>query len=86
EILEGRVTGAIENLVPLPLNTQATGTQLQQVGLDDQLVSDWSDEGEVQRWVEANEKETARKIGVLPKVDSSGFPPLKAEVGFEYLR
>ncbi|KAK0938802.1 hypothetical protein LTR29_009652 [Friedmanniomyces endolithicus] len=86
EILEGRVTGAIENFVPLPLNTQATGTQLQQVGIGDRLVSDWSDEGEVQRWVEANEKETARKIGILPKVDSSGFPPLKAEVGFEYLR
>ncbi|KAK5701287.1 hypothetical protein LTR17_022744 [Elasticomyces elasticus] len=86
EILEGRVTGAIENLVPLPLNTQATGTQLQQVGLGDRLVSDWSDESEVQRWVEANEKETARKIELLPKVDSSGFPPLRAEVGFEYLR
>ncbi|KAK1071415.1 hypothetical protein LTR12_012477 [Friedmanniomyces endolithicus] len=86
EILEGRVTGAIENFVPLPLNTQATGTQLQQVGMGDRLVSDWSDEGEVQRWVEANEKETARKIALLPKVDSSGFPPLKAEVGFEYLR
>ncbi|KAK4962945.1 hypothetical protein LTR10_000572 [Elasticomyces elasticus] len=86
EILEGRVTGAIENFVPLPLNTQATGTQLQQVGLGDRLVSDWSDESEVQRWVEANEKETARKIELLPKVDSSGFPPLRAEVGFEYLR
>ncbi|KAK0255151.1 hypothetical protein LTR91_007734 [Friedmanniomyces endolithicus] len=86
EILEGRVTGAIENFVPLPLNTQATGTQLQQVGMGDRLVSDWSDGGEVQRWVEANERETARKIEILPRVDSSGFPPLKAEVGFEYLR
>lgn len=27
-ILEGRVDGAIENFVPLPLNTQASGTQL----------------------------------------------------------
>lgn len=86
EILEGRVTGAIENFVPLPLNTQGTGTQLHQIGNGDKLVSDWSDEEEVKRWVEANKKETERKISILPKVDSSGYPPLKAEVGFEYLR
>lgn len=86
EILEGKVTGAIENFVPLPLNTQATGSQLHQVGKGEKLVSDWSDEGEVKRWVDANEKETERKIKLLPKVDSSGYPVLRAEVGFEYLR
>lgn len=86
EILAGKVAGAIENFVPLPQNTQATGTQLHQVGKGDKLVSDWSDEGEVQRWIEANERETERKIKILPKVDSSGYPALRAEVGFDYLR
>jgi len=86
EILSGRVTGVIENLVPLPQNTQGTGTQLHQVARGEALVSDWSDESEVRRWVVAFELETARKMSVLPKVDSSGYPPLKAHVGFEYLR
>ncbi len=86
EILEGRVQGAIENFVPLPQNTQATGTQLHQVGHGDKAISDWSDEGEVKRWVEANEKETERKKNLLPKVDSSGYPQIKAQVGFEYVR
>lgn len=86
EILEGKVTGAIENFVPLPQNTQATGSQLHQVGNGDRLISDWSDEGEVKRWIEANDKETQRKIEVLPEVDSSGFPVLRAEVGFDYIR
>lgn len=86
EILEGKITGAIENKVPLPLNTQGTGTQIHQVGHGHTLISDWSAEDEVKRWVEANEKETQRKIALLPKVDSSGYPPLKAQVGFEYLR
>ena len=66
EILAGKVTGAIENFVPLPLNTQSSGTQLHQIGHGDELVSDWSVEAEVKRWVEANEKETARKISILP--------------------
>jgi tRNA-dihydrouridine synthase len=86
EILKGKVTGAIENLCPLPLNTQSSGTQLHQIGFGDEIISDWSVEDEVKRWVDANEKETQRKISILPKVDSSGYPPLKAEVGFAYLR
>jgi 2,4-dienoyl-CoA reductase-like NADH-dependent reductase (Old Yellow Enzyme family) len=86
EILEGKVTGAIENLVPLPLNTQSSGTQLHQIGKGDPLVSDWSVEGEVQRWIDAHEKETARKMSILPKVDSSGYAPLQAEAGFAYLQ
>ncbi|KAK7885706.1 hypothetical protein LTR67_010057 [Exophiala xenobiotica] len=86
ELLEGKVNGAIENAVPLPLNTQASGTQLHQIGHGHALVSDWSVESEVKRWIEANEKETARKISILPKVDSSGYPPLKAEAGFAYLQ
>lgn len=77
---------AIENFVPLPQNTQATGSQLHQVGHGHKLISDWSDEGEVQRWVEACEKETERKKSILPKVDSSGYPFVHAQVGFEYAR
>ena len=77
---------AIENFVPLPQNTQATGTQLHQIGHRHQLISDWSDEGEVQRWVEACEKETERKKALLPKVDSSGYPMISAQVGFGYVR
>ena len=50
------------------------------------MVSDWSDENEVKRWIEASEKETKRKIGLLPKVDSSGYPMLEAQIGFEYVR
>lgn len=63
-----------------------TGTQLHQIGKGDVLVSDWSDEGEVARWLEADKVEEARKISILPKVDSSGYPPFKAIVGFEYVR
>ena len=85
EILEGKVTGAIENFVPLPLNTQSSGTQLHQVGHEDELISDWSVEEEVKRWIEANEKETARKIGILPRADSSGCARSKTEAGLSYL-
>ncbi|CAK4031087.1 NADH-dependent flavin oxidoreductase [Lecanosticta acicola] len=86
EILEGKVTGAIENLMPVPKNTQASGMQLGQIGSGEKLVSDWSDEGEVKRWLEADRVEEERKIGILPVVDSNGYAPIKAVVGFEYLR
>jgi 2,4-dienoyl-CoA reductase-like NADH-dependent reductase (Old Yellow Enzyme family) len=85
EILAGRVTGAIQNYVPLPLHTQSSGTQLHQIGLGHDLVSDWSVQAEVKRWVEAHERETERKLSILPVVDSSGYAPLKAEAGFAYL-
>ncbi|GAB7353512.1 hypothetical protein MBLNU459_g3958t1 [Dothideomycetes sp. NU459] len=85
-ILGGEVDGAVENFVPLPQNTQASGTQLHQVAAGARAVSDWSDKGEVGRWVEAFEAETARKIALLPKVDSSGYPKLEIGVGVEYLR
>jgi len=86
EILERKIGGAIENFVPLPQNTQASGTQLHQVGMGDAKISDWSDEGEVKRWVKEFEKETERRKKILPKVDSSGYPALKAQVGFAYVR
>jgi hypothetical protein len=68
------VTGTIENYVLLPQNTQASGSQLHQVGKGEERISDWSDKGEARRWVEAFEKETERKIKILPRVDSSGYP------------
>jgi 2,4-dienoyl-CoA reductase-like NADH-dependent reductase (Old Yellow Enzyme family) len=86
EILEGKIDGALENLVPLPMNTQASGTQIHQIGRGHKKISDWSVEEEVQRWIEANEKETQRKIDILPVVDSSGYADLKAKHGFEYLK
>ncbi|KAK5174620.1 uncharacterized protein LTR77_001701 [Saxophila tyrrhenica] len=86
EILEGRVTGSIENYIPMPQNTQATGTQIHQIGKGDEMISDWSDGEEIKRFIKALEEETERKKSVLPKVDSSGYPPFKAAVGFAYAR
>lgn len=86
ELLAGKVTGAIENYVPLPMNTQASGTQLHQIGHGHDLISDWSQESEVNKWIEENKKETQRKLSILPKVDSSGYPFFRAEAGFAYLR
>ncbi|KAF2103929.1 FMN-linked oxidoreductase [Rhizodiscina lignyota] len=83
-LLEKKVAGALENLIPLPQNTQASGTQLQQVGQGGPTVSDFSNEEEVKRWMESYEKETERRRAILPKVDSSGFPPLKVAIGYEY--
>ncbi|KAJ5624058.1 hypothetical protein N7510_000367, partial [Penicillium lagena] len=84
EILEGRVTGALENFVPLPQHTQASGTQLHQIGLADKTISDWSSQEEVERWVEAFKIETERRKSIFPKIDSSGYPRIHAVAGFEY--
>ena len=86
ELLEGKVQGAIENRVPLPMNTQSSGTQLHQLGWGKEQVSDWSVEEEVQRWKEASEQETARKLRVLPLVDSSGYAWIEPVNGFAYLK
>ena len=37
------------------------------------------------RWVEENEKETKRREAMLPKIDSSGYPALTAQVGVDYV-
>lgn len=68
------------------MNTQGSGTQLHQIGNGDNLISDFSVNEEVERWLEANEIETKRKLDILPLVDSSGYPNLKAEYGFDYLK
>ena len=88
EILAGRVTGAIDNYMPLPMNTQASGTQLHQVGKGEGRISDWSVRDEVDRWIKANEIEAKRKESVLPKIDSSGYAWVTAGDGggFEYLK
>jgi hypothetical protein len=77
-ILSGEVTGTIDNHVPLPLNTQASGSQLHQIGRGEERISDWSVESEVKRWIAEHEKDMARKTSILPKVDSSGVsnPPI----------
>lgn len=81
-----KITGAIENFVPLPLKTQSRGTRLHQIGHGDGLISDWSVGSEVKRWVEVHERETARKISILRRVDSSGYTLIKAEAGFAYVQ
>jgi hypothetical protein len=85
EILSGKITGAIENFVPLPLHTAGSGTQLNQIGKGHNLISDFSSEEEAKRWVDAYEKEQARRESILPKVDSNGYPPYAAVDGFAYL-
>jgi 2,4-dienoyl-CoA reductase-like NADH-dependent reductase (Old Yellow Enzyme family) len=85
-LIEGKVTGALENRIPLAQNTQASGTQLQQVGNGGETVSDFSNEVEVERWLDSFHKETARRRAILPKVDAPGFPPLEVQHGYEYLK
>lgn len=85
KILNGAETGAIENFMPLAYSTQSTGTQLHQLAKGHELISDYSVDTEVQRWMEANEEEQARKAKLLPKVDSCGYPDIMAEAGFAYL-
>ena len=77
DILEGRVKAALENFVPLPLHTQASGTQIHQIPKYSGLVSDWSSQAEAERWIGANDAETKRKISILPLVDSSGYADLR---------
>ncbi|KAK8069380.1 hypothetical protein PG994_005996 [Apiospora phragmitis] len=82
----GARTGALESSVPAPQSTQATGTQIAQIGHGHAAVSDYSDEDEVRRWGEEFRREAERKEQVLPVVDSSGFPLFEAQSGFYYLR
>lgn len=86
EILEGKITGAIESVMPLPLNTQSSGTQLHQIGRGQENVSDWSVQEEVERWQKANKEEEERKIKILPVVDSSGYAWIEPVNGFAYLK
>lgn len=86
EILEGRVKGALENLVPLPQNTQASGSQLHQIGKGEEAVSDWSSKEEVERWLREFEVDEEERVRMLPRVERCGYPVLRAEVGFEYLK
>ncbi|KAK8084661.1 hypothetical protein PG997_005932 [Apiospora hydei] len=80
------VQGALESFVPAPQSTQATGTQVAQIGHGHVAVSDYSDEEEVRRWGEEFQREAERKEKALPVVDSSGFPLFEAQSGFYYLR
>jgi hypothetical protein len=88
ELLERKIDGAIENFMPLPMNTQASGTQLHQIGKGEDYISDWSVKQEVDKWLEANVEESKRKQSILPKIDSSGYPWITAGEGggFAYLK
>jgi len=86
EILEGKVQGALENKIPLPQNTQASGSQLHQIGHGERMVSDWSSQEEVDRWLKEFEIDEKIRIEMLPTVERCGYPVLKPEVGFEYLK
>lgn len=86
EILERRVTGALENLVLLPQNTQASGSQLHQLGRRKEKVSDWSQREEVDRWMRAFEKNKEERASMLSRVERWAYPVLKAEMRSEYLK
>lgn len=86
EILEGEVSGATESFMPLPFNTQSSGTQLHQIGKGEGMISDWSVQDEVERWQEANEEEMERKKNMLPVVDGSGYAWIVPGGGFAYLQ
>lgn len=86
DLLSGRVSGALENFAPMPQITQSSGTQIHQIGKGETAISDFSDEAEVARWVKAFKEDSERRNKILPKVDSSGYPWLKATAGFEYLK
>ncbi|KAG8629098.1 hypothetical protein KVT40_002963 [Elsinoe batatas] len=85
ELLDGRITGAIDSLVPLPQNTQSSGSLLHQIGRGHRVLSDFSVQEEVDRWLQEFHKETDRKKSILPKVDSSGYPQIRVTSGFAYL-
>ncbi|KAJ2984307.1 hypothetical protein NQ176_g48 [Zarea fungicola] len=85
KILNGTETGAIENFMPLTVSTQSTGSQLHQLGKGHSHISDYSVGTEVTKWLEANEKDQERRVKLLPKVDSCGYPDIKADAGFAYL-
>jgi 2,4-dienoyl-CoA reductase-like NADH-dependent reductase (Old Yellow Enzyme family) len=86
EILERRVTGALQNLVPLPQNPQASSSQLHQLGRGQEKVSDWSQSEELGRWMRTFEKDEEERASMLSRVERCGYPVLKAEMGSEYLK
>lgn len=84
EILNGTVTGALENLSPVSYLTLCSGTQLHQIALGDKTISDWSNQKEVDRWHQALQTENEHKASIFPRIDRSGYPRLIAVNGFNY--
>lgn len=84
EILNGTITGALENLSPVAYLTLCSGTQLHQIAFGDKAISDWSNQEEVERWHKALEIENAHKASIFPRVDRSGYPRITAVDGFQY--
>lgn len=84
EILNGTITGALENFSPVSYLTLCSGTQLHQIALGDKAISDWSNQEEVDRWHKALEMENEHKASISPRIDRSGYPRITAVDGFEY--
>ncbi|KAK7931841.1 hypothetical protein PG985_002553 [Apiospora marii] len=82
DLLRGAEAGALESFVPVPQSTQATGTQIAQIGHGHAAVSDYSDEDEVRRWGEAFRREAVRKEGCCRWWIRRGFRCLRRRVGF----
>jgi hypothetical protein len=87
ELLEGKVTGALDTYIPMAMTTGSSGTQLHQIGKGRDSVSDYSVEDEVERYKEAWERQNKNVRSKLPKVNESEIPSwFEAKYGFEYLR
>jgi hypothetical protein len=86
ELLEGKVTGALDTFIPMTMTTGSSGTQLHQIGKGQDVVSDYSVEDEVERYKEAYEKQNKNLLSNLPKVTESEIPSwFEAKYGFRYL-
>jgi hypothetical protein len=87
ELLEGKVTGALDSYIPMAMTTGSSGTQLHQIGKGKNAISDYSVENEVNRYTEAWEKQNKDVLSKLPKVNGSEIPSwFEAKYGFEYLK
>lgn len=86
DLLSSRIRASIVSFMPLPQNTQSSGAQIHQIGAGEETISDWSDKEEVTRWLESSRVDTEKRTKMLPKVDRSGYAPIKAVTGFAYLK
>ena len=77
-ILAGKYNSALNNKVVEQYQTFSSGTQLHQIGNGEKEISDFSREEEAGRFHEALQKDTEKNVSILPRVESSGFPPLNA--------
>lgn len=87
ELLEGKVTGALDTYIPMNMTTGSSGLQLHQIGGGKALISDYSVEEEVERYKEAWKIQNKETTSKLPRVTESEIPTwFEAKYGFEYLK